>query len=62
MMHPDQMMHPADRRRVRQLRDDARAIRREQAVEQLRQGVRQRATRIPSGKAYRRTVGKRVEA
>ena len=34
----------------------------DRTVADLRSGFRQRSTRVPSGKAYRRTVGKRVEA
>jgi len=41
---------------------DRRKARRDAIVAEMRGGVRQRATRIPSGKAYNRKQGKRVEA
>ena len=41
---------------------DRRKARRDAIVAEMAGGVRQRATRIPSGKAYNRKQGKRVEA
>lgn len=41
---------------------DRRKARRDAIVAEMAGGIRQRATRIPSGKRYDRKVGKRVEA
>lgn len=41
---------------------DRRKARRDAIVAEMAGGVRQRASRIPSGKRYVRKVGKRVEA
>lgn len=41
---------------------DKRKARHDAIVQEMRDGIRQRSSTIPSGKRYNRKVGKRVEA